>query len=251
MKAIRVTEFGGPEVLQPVVVIDPEPGEGQVLIRVAVTGVLGIDTVIRAGNGGNTFPTTTPYIPGAGVAGVIIGNGPAVSDSLLGRRVVASMASGGYAELALADVGDIHQIPDGVSVLDAMAVLHDGRTAIAILEEIGVSKDETVLISPAAGGLGSTLVQLTAGCGARVVALARGHGKSAVLQDLGAAVVVDQSSEDCPARLRAALGEDDRVDVAFDGIGGRSSINVAGLVRSGGRYSNYGFAGAPVQLHSI
>lgn len=243
MRAIRVTRFGGPEVLQPAEVVDPRPGEGQVLIRVAVTGVLGIDTVIRAGNGGDAFPLTPPYIPGAGVAGTVISTGSAVPESVLGKRVVASMDSGGYAELAVAPVDDVHEIPDGVSLLEAMAVLHDGRTAIAVLKEVGVSPGETVLVSPAAGGLGSTLVQLAVGRGATVIALARGHGKSAVLRDLGASVVIDQSGMNWPQQVRAVLGRDSLLDVAFDGIGGHTSNDIVGLVRSGGRYSNYGFAG--------
>ncbi|MEJ7648264.1 MAG: zinc-binding dehydrogenase [Nakamurella sp.] len=243
MRAIRVTKFGGPEVLQSAEVADPRPAAGQVLIRVAVTGVLGIDTVIRAGNGGDIFPLTPPYIPGAGVAGTVISAGSPVPESLLGKRVVASVDSGGCAELAVALVDDVHEIPDGVGFLDAMAVLHDGRTAVAVLEEVGVSPGETVLISPAAGGLGSTLVQLAAGRGATVIALARGHGKSAVLQDLGASVVIDQSNTHWPQQVRTAVGNDSPVDVAFDGIGGITSNDVVGLVRSGGRYSSYGFAG--------
>lgn len=247
MRAINVTEFGGPEVLRPAEVIDPRPGPGQVLIEVAVAGVLGIDTVIRAGDGGILFPTTTPYVPGVGVAGRVTATGSAAPASLLGRRVVASMVSGGYAALAVADLDDTLEIPDGVGILDAMAVLHDGRTAIAVLEEIGVAADETVLVLPAAGGLGSNLVQLAAARGARVVALARGRGKTAILQDLGAAVVVDQTHPDWPARVRKALGSDTPIDtpidVAFDGVGGRVSRDVLALVRSDGRYSNYGFAG--------
>lgn len=243
MRAISVTGFGGPEVLRPAEIIDPRPGPGQVLVEVAVAGVLGIDTVIRAGDGGEAFPITTPYVPGAGVAGIVTDTGSAVPGSLLGRRVVASMASGGYAALAAADLDETLEIPDGVGILDAMAVLHDGRTAVAVLEEIGVAADETVLVLPAAGGLGSSLVQLAAARGARVVALARGRGKSAVLHDLGAAVVVDQTHDDWPARVREALGSDTPVDVAVDGVGGQVSRDVLALVRSGGRHSNYGFAG--------
>lgn len=243
MRAISVTEFGGPEVLRPTSVPDPRPGPGQVLIEVAVAGVLGIDTVIRAGDGGETFPITTPYVPGSGVAGIVTDIGSAVPESLLGRRVVASMASGGYAALAVADLAETLEIPPGVGVLDAMAALHDGRTAVAVLEEIGGVAEETVLVLPAAGGLGSNLIQLAAARGARVVTLARGHGKSAILEDLGAAVVVDQTYDDWPGRVREALGSDIPVDIAFDGVGGQVSRDVLALVRSGGRYSNYGFAG--------
>src|ERR687887_92167 len=116
MKAIRQRMFGGPDVLGIEEVPDPQPREGDVRIRVESAGVHLLDTVIRRGQGNARVMPALPVTPGREVAGVVDKIGVGVDSGLLGRRVVADLgsASGGYAELALASVGSLHDVPDDV-----------------------------------------------------------------------------------------------------------------------------------------
>jgi NADPH2:quinone reductase len=160
MRVIEVSRFGGPEVLVPVDVDDPVAGPGQTLIEVAAAEVLFLDTVVRRGAGGPYFPVRPPYVPGTGVAGF-------TSD---GRRVVAETDGGGYAARVVA--GTVIDVPAGVDLWDAAALLHDGRTAHGLIETTPVAPGDRVLVTAAGGGLGLLLVQLAVAAGARVVAAA-------------------------------------------------------------------------------
>ena len=158
MHAIRLHEFGPPENLRYEEVPDPEPGGGQVRIAVEAAGVHLIDTSIRAGRSGGPFPLPElPMIPGREVAG-----------TAAGRRVVAhlGMASGGYAELALAPEEALHEIPEGLASDVAVAAIGTGRTAIGILEVAELRPDDVVLVTAAAGGLGGLFLQAARRAGA-------------------------------------------------------------------------------------
>ena len=132
MRAVWITEYGDPEVLRLGEAPDPVPGPGQVLVRVAVASITFVETQMRAGRA--PFPgPTPPMILGNGVGGVVEALGPGVDEKLLGRTVVTSTGGqGGYAELAAAAVGDLVDVPPGLSLNDATALLADGRTATAL-----------------------------------------------------------------------------------------------------------------------
>ncbi|NIH80055.1 zinc-binding dehydrogenase [Amycolatopsis viridis] len=244
MRVIVVDRFGGPEVLRVKTVRDPHPGPGQVVVEVKVAGVLSLDTVIRRGEGGDRFPVSPPYVPGAGAAGQVTEIGAGVDPSWCGQWVLADV-DGGYAEQVLAAPDQLIRIPPGAGLREAMALLHDGTTALAVFERVQVHRGETVLVQPAGGGLGILLVQLAHGAGARVIGAARGAEKLEKVRGLGADVVIDYSEPGWTDQAGP-------VDVAFDGVGGELGRAAAGLVVPGGRYSNYGFAGgAPVPAAEV
>ena len=160
MRAIRLHQFGPAENLVLDEVADPEPGADQVRIAVGAAGVHVLDTFIRAGTTGGPFPLPDlPTVPGREVAGVVDEVGPGVDAAWVGRRVVAhlGMASGGYAELALASVSALHEIPSGMDDEVAVTMIGTGRTAFGILEAAAITTDDVVLVTAAAGGLGSLL----------------------------------------------------------------------------------------------
>ncbi|SDG48713.1 zinc-binding dehydrogenase [Pseudonocardia oroxyli] len=241
MRAIRVDEFGGPSVLRPVELPTPVPGPGEVLVGVEVAGVLFLDTLIRRG-GAPAFGITPPYVPGRGAAGGVLAVGPDVEPSWVGRRVLVD-GPGTYAAEVAAPVPSLVPVPDGLDLADAMALLHDGGTALALVGAVGVRPGETVLVLPAAGGAGSVLVQLARRSGARVVGAARGR-KLGLVRSLGADLAVDYGEPGWADAVRRRVGQ---VDVVFDGVGGTLGAEAFGLVAEGGRYSGYGTAGgAPV-----
>jgi NADPH2:quinone reductase len=251
MHAIRLHAFGPPENLVYEEVDDPQPGPGQVRIAVAACGVHLIDTTIRAGVQRGPLPLPDlPAIPGREVAGMVDAVGSGVDEGWLGRRVVAHLgpASGGYAELAVREVDAVHALPDGVAEDDAVAMIGTGRTTLGILEVAQVTSGDVALITSAAGGIGSLLVQAVRDAGAVAVGLAGGDAKLARVQELGATAAIDYTEPDWTDAVREALG-DARVTVAFDGVGGDVGRGALELLAPGGRLILFGFSsGEPTRL---
>jgi NADPH2:quinone reductase len=162
MRAIRLHEFGPAANLVYEEVDDPEPGPGQVRIAVAAAGVHFIDTAIRAGRRMGPMPLPDlPQIPGREVAGTVEALGPDVGDEWFGRRVVVHLgpASGGYAALAVREVEAVHALDDRLSDAAAAAMIGTGRTTMAILDVAALQPDDVALVTAAASGVGSLLVQ--------------------------------------------------------------------------------------------
>ena len=162
MRAILVTAFGGPEVLELADVPEPVPGPGEQLLTVSRAGVNYADT--HQAENSYLSRTTLPLVPGAEIAG-------RTAD---GRRVVAMVGSGGYAERAVAYVGATFDVPDAVDDLTALALLVQGATALLLLRRtVHMEPGESVVVHAAAGGVGSLAVQLAKAFGAgRVIATA-------------------------------------------------------------------------------
>jgi NADPH:quinone reductase len=249
--AIRLHEFGPPENLVYEEVEDPQPGPGQVRIAVAACGVHLIDTTIRAGVQRGPLPLPDlPAIPGREVAGMVDAVGSGVDEGWLGRRVVAHLgpASGGYAELAVREVDAVHALPDGVAEDEAVAMIGTGRTTLGILEVAQLTPGDVALITSAAGGIGSLLVQAVREAGAVAVGLAGGEAKLARVQELGATAAIDYTEPEWTDAVREALG-DARVTVAFDGVGGDVGRGAMELLAPGGRLILFGFSsGEPTRL---
>jgi NADPH2:quinone reductase len=243
VQAIEVRQFGGPEVLELVELPDPVPGPGQVLVATAASDVLFVDTMIRSGRAANYFPIQPPYIPGNGVGGIVTALGDGVERGWMGEAVVAHTGGpggqGGYSALAVADVGACAAIPESVELLDATAVLHDGTTALRVLEVTGPEAGEWVLVLGAAGGMGILLVQLLTSRGAHVVGAARGRTKQEVVAAAGAEVSVDYARPDWAERVLEATGGH-RPTVVLDGVGGTLGSEAFGLMSDGGRFSAHG-----------
>jgi NADPH:quinone reductase len=210
MRAIQVHEFGGPEVLRLVDVPVPEPGDGEVLIRVTRAGINFADTHQRRNE--YLAEATLPLIPGTEVAGVREGTG---------ERVVALTGTGGYAEYATAPAPLVFPLPDDVDDGTALALLVQGLTAWHLYRTAArVQSGETVVVHAAAGGVGSLAVQLGRPLGAgRVIATASSEEKRALALELGADAAVDGAPEALAERL-AEANLDRRVDVVFEMAGG-------------------------------
>jgi NADPH2:quinone reductase len=244
MHAIRLHAFGPAENLRYEEVDDPGPGPGQVRIAVAAAGVHLIDTAIRAGRPQGPLPLPElPAIPGREVAGVVDALGPDTDAGLLGRRAVTHLgvASGGYAELAVGGADSLHAIPDGLADDVAVAAIGTGRTAIAILEVAELRADDVVLVTAAASGLGTLLVQAGRNAGATVVGVAGGEAKVARAREQGATIAIDYTARDWSARVREAL-DGREVTVALDGVGGELGRAALELVGPGGRLVLFGSA---------
>ena len=236
MRAVVIREFGPPEVLEPAEVADVRAGPDDVVIDVEFASVTFVETQIRAGR--PPHPSMLPALPailGNGVGGTVTGTGTRTA-----RRVVASLnGTGGYAKRVVSPAPRLFDVPDGLATREAVALLADGRTALALADRAGLRAGETVLVEAAAGGVGTLLVQIARNAGARVVALAGGAGKVEVVRDLGADLTVDYGRDGWEKQVRDAAGE---VDVVFDGVGGDIGLAAFGLLGAGGRFCPFGMA---------
>lgn len=239
MRAIRISEWGGPEVLE--LVEDapvPEPGDGQVLIRVTRAGINFADTHARE----NTYLARyeLPLIPGAEVAGVVERDGAGFS---AGQRVVALVGTGGYAEYVAAAASVCVPLPDEVGDVTALALLLQGLTAWHLYRTSArVSEGESVVVIAGAGGVGSLAVQLGHPMGAgRVIATASTEAKRELTLSLGADAAVDVGREDLGDALIEANGGE-RVDAVFEMAGGRVFDECLRALAAFGRLVTYGIA---------
>jgi NADPH2:quinone reductase len=249
-RVIEVREFGGPEVLRVAAGPEPEPGPDQAVIATVAADVLHIDTLIRSGRATQWFPIRPPYVPGNGVGGTVAVVGPGVDPALVGRPVLARTGdpggSGGYAELALVPAGRLVPVPDGVGLADAVAVLHDGATALGLMAGTGVRPGEWVLILGATGAMGLLLTQLARAAGGRVLAglrvagAPRGEAKTEQARAAGAEAVIDYSSPGWADEVTAVTGGGPAV--VFDGVGGSLGVAAFGTLADGGRFSGHGAA---------
>lgn len=232
MRAIQITEFGGPEVLRLTDLPVPEPGDDEVLIRVSRAGMNFADTHQRR----NSYlaKARLPLVPGAEVAGVR-------EDT--GQRVVALCGSGGYAEYATAPSSLTFPIPEAVDDGTALALLLQGLTAWHLFQTCArIQEGESVVVHAAAGGVGSLAVQLARPLGAgRVIATASSEEKRTLARELGADVALDPAPEGLTERLIEA--NDGRpVDVVLEMAGGAVFDRSLEALAPFGRIVAYGIA---------
>jgi len=217
IRAIRLHEHGGPDVLTLEEIERPEPGPGEVRIDAEAVGVNPVDTYFRAGD----YPVPgLPFVPGSDVAGTVGAVGPGVDRFAVGDRVYATGLgngrSGTYAEACLAPVDFVAPLPESVSAADGAALSLVGMTAWqAFVEHAEIEPGETVLIHGASGGVGHIAVQLADQMGALVVATASESAHDE-LADLGADVTVDYHGDDLAARIEAADPPSVILDTHFD-----------------------------------
>lgn len=249
MKAIVMTATGGPEVLVLQEVPEPQPGPADVVIRAEAIPVLFPETKLRSGE--FQLGVEPPLVFGFEAVGVVTEVGAEVDPALIGRRVaVATMGFGAYAEYVSAPADSATLIPDGLSSVDAAAVLMSGSVALPLLETAALTGTETVLIEAAATGIGSYLTQLAKEYGAaRIIATAGGPAKIEQARKLGADEVIDHNNPDWPTHLRETLSGT-TLDVIFDSIGGPTALTLLDTMTPlRGRMLSYGWlSGAPAQL---
>ena len=242
MRAVRANAFGGPEVLEVTNLPDQVPGPGQVLVAVLVAPVLYLDTQIRAGLARDWFPVTPPYVPGAGVAGRVVAVGEGTDPGWLNRLVVADTGSGGYLAEAVLPAESLVEVPAGLGAAEAAALLHDGRTAAGLMEALNPRPGDWVLVTAAAGGMGTLLVQLARQAGGRVIAAAGAPPKLDLASKLGAEQAVSYTRPDWASRV-LAITDGAGPRVVFDGVGGRTGREAFEVTARGGRFSGHGTPG--------
>jgi NADPH:quinone reductase len=215
MRAIRVHEHGGPEVLSVDTVGDPVPGPGEVLVRVEATGVNFIEIYQRKG----MYKTPLPSTPGEEGAGTIAAVGPGVTEYRVGDRVVSYNLRGSYAELALADADRLIVVPDDVSTRDAAAVILQGMTAHYLVTSVyALQPGDTCLVHAAAGGVGLLLVQMAKRRNAIVIGTVSSEEKAALARAAGADEVIIYTKQDFVAEVARITGGK-LVQVVYDSVG--------------------------------
>jgi NADPH:quinone reductase len=237
VRAIQITEFGGPEVLVLRDVPEPEPRDGLELIDVAGAGINWADT--HQAENSYLAPAQLPLVPGGEVVGT-------TGD---GRRLVALVSGGGYAERVLVHPALAWEVPDDVQDAQALALVLQGTTAWHLLRTSAqLRAGESVVVHAAAGGVGTLAVQLARRFGAgRVIGVASSEPKRALARRLGADAVVDGGGEDLSGALRAA-NDGEGVDVVLEMAGGRTFSESLRALAPLGRLVHYGQAareGAP------
>lgn len=231
MRAIQITEFGGPEVLVPTELPEPVPEPGQLLIDVSRAGINFADTH----NAENSYlaPATLPLVPGGEVVGT----------TRDGRRVVAITAGGGYAQQAVAASSLAFEVPDTVDDVTALGLIVQGTTAWLLLRQAThLQPGESVVVHAAAGGVGTLAVQLARSLGAgRIIASASTQAKRDLAVELGADVAIDPGARDLTAAIRDANGGR-RVDVVLEMTGGRVTDQSLAALAPLGRLAFFGMA---------
>ncbi|WP_047865923.1 quinone oxidoreductase family protein [Rubrobacter aplysinae] len=219
MKAVRVEEFGEPEVLRYEDAERPEPSMGEVLVEVRSVGVNYADTMRRRNQ--YVIRQELPFVPGAEIAGVVTELGEGVEGVSVGDRVVSLVGEGAYAEYALASSQALIPIPDELDFDTAAAIPLQGLTAYHVLKTSGQLKEgESVLVHAAAGGVGTLAVQMAKIMGASpVIATASSQKKLDLAKDLGADVLIDYTEEDWPEKVREAT-DGAGADVILEMVGG-------------------------------
>lgn len=245
MHAVRLHTFGPAENLSYERTDDPVPGPGQVRVAVAAAGVHLLDTVLREGmTGPYPAPVGLPTIPGREVAGTVESLGEGTGAHWLGKRVVAHLGTvpGGYAELAVTDAARLHEIPENLDAAEAVAMIGTGRTTLGIVQFTSLGPGDLVLVTAAAGGIGTLLVQYAKNRGATVVGLAGGPAKAALVRENGADLAVDYLRPGWSEEVRGELGGRGAT-VVFDSVGGATARAAVGLLAKGGRHLVFGWSG--------
>jgi len=230
MKAIQITEFGGPDVMHLVDLDTPTPGAGQELITVSSIGINYADT--HQTENSYLFPQKLPLIPGVEVVGT----------TASGVRVLALVEAGGYAQEVVTHSATMVPVTEGVSDEQALCMLVQGSTAWHVLKTFGhLQPGETVVVHAAAGGVGTIAIQLAKMWGAKVIAVASSEGKRALATSLGADAVVDSTHENLGDAIRAANGGK-RVNLVLEMVGGKTFDDSLEILAPFGRLVVYGMA---------
>ncbi len=245
MRAIRVTETGEPEVLRIAELATPEPGPGQVLVRVEAAGVNFVDTYRRGG----LYPVPLPHTPGTEGAGTVAALGTGVDTVAVGDRVASVDMVGAYAEYALAPADRLVPVPDNVTTRQAAAVLLQGITAHYLVNDsFPVRVGDPVLVHAAAGGVGLLLTQLAKAAGGQVIATTSTPEKAELARAAGADEVLGYDG--FAAQVRKLTGGEG-VAAVYDGIGATTFEESLASLRVRGTLVVYGYASGRPPLFDI
>jgi NADPH2:quinone reductase len=237
-RAWFVDRYGGPERLVLRERPDPIPGPGEVVVKTAAIGLNFADLFVRAG----AYPRTpkTPFVPGMEISGTVAALGSGVKGLSAGQPVAAVPIFGGHAEKVLLPAARVFALPEGVDVLEAAAMAVVFLTAWYALEQTRLRRIDRVVVTAAAGGVGTALLQLCALRGAKTLALVGSQSKLALCRELKATAA--GTYEDAVDLLGSEF--EGRADVVIDAIGGRLFRKLWRRLDKDGRYALYGFAAA-------
>ena len=230
MKAIQITEFGGPEVMKYLELPDPTPAGSQVVLDVTAIGINYADT--HQTENSYLAQQKLPLIPGMEVVGKMPD----------GSRVLALASTGGYCQKTLVSPRTVIPLPEQVSDGQALAMMVQGSTAYLILKEMAhVKAGESVVVHAGAGGVGSVAIQLAKEWGAFVIAVTSSDEKKKLCKELGADAVVDANEADLKSALLAA-NNNKPVDIVLEMVGGKTFDQSLAALAPFGRLVFYGMA---------
>ncbi|MEJ3653603.1 quinone oxidoreductase [Actinomycetes bacterium KLBMP 9759] len=243
MLAVQVSVVGGPDVLVPTQLDDPEPGAGQLLVEVAAAGVNYIDTYQRDG----TYPMQLPYVPGMEGVGRVRAVGSGVTEFAVGDRVAWAEALGSYAQLAVVPAARAVAVPEAISDEVAVGALLQGMTAHFLVNDTyPVEPGDTVLVHAAAGGAGLLLTQLATAKGARVIGTVSTAEKEELARAAGAAEVIRYTEVDDLAAEVEKLTGGEGVAAVFDSVGRTTFDASLASLRMRGMLVLFGASSGPV-----
>ena len=242
MKAIEIHETGGPEVLQLAELPIPEPGPGQVLIRVEAVGVNFIEIYFRKG----VYKATLPIVPGSEAAGTVEKLGPGVTGFEEGDSVASASVLGSYAEYALAPAAQLIKVPSRVTPEQAAAVMLQGMTAHYLAySTYALKAGDTALVHAGAGGVGLLLTQIASRMGARVLTTVSTKEKAELSREAGAAEVILYTEQDFEPEVKRLTGGKG-VDVVYDSVGKTTFEGSLNCLRPRGMLALFGASSGPV-----
>ncbi len=242
MKAIQISETGGPEVLKSVELPIPEPGPGQVLIRVEAVGVNFIEIYFRKG----TYKATLPITPGSEAAGTVEKLGPGVGGFEEGDSVAAVGVLGSYAEYALVPAAQLVKVPSRLSPEQAAAAMLQGMTAHYLAySTYPLKAGDTAVVHAGAGGVGLLLTQMATRLGARVFTTVSTKEKAELSKEAGAAEVILYAEQDFETEVKRLTGGKG-VDVVYDSVGKTTFEKSLNCLRPRGMLALFGGSSGPV-----
>jgi NADPH2:quinone reductase len=243
MKFIDITEHGGPEVLKIAEGPNPEPGPGEVLIKVSASGVNRADVVQRKGF--YPPPPGASPIPGLEVAGEIVSMGDGVAQWTVGDRVCALLSGGGYADHAVAEAAECLPLPDNITHEQGAALAETIMTVWSnVIDRVAWQPGETFLVHGGSSGIGTTAIQLIKLMGGTVYTTAGSDEKTRFCQQLGADRAINYKQQDF-VELLLEETENRGVDVILDMVGGDYVQRNINLAANDGRIVNIAFLGGP------
>ncbi|WP_028227521.1 quinone oxidoreductase family protein [Paraburkholderia ferrariae] len=249
MRAIQIHEYGGPEVLRRVEIDIPQPGPGEVLVRVVCAGINFMDVHTRQGKyrDSRTYPVRLPCTLGMEGAGEVVKTGAGVTSLRTGNRVAWCISWGAYADYAVVPAARLAKLPARIAYDVAAAAIFQGSTAHYLLDDVAhIEAGHTCLVHAASGGIGQLLVQLAKRRGATVFATTSSPEKAAIAQARGADHVLMYEDGGFADRIRE-LTHGKGVDVVFDAVGHTTLRDSFRATRTRGLVVNYGSVTGPIR----
>jgi NADPH:quinone reductase len=242
MKAIQLQQIGGPEVLQLAELPIPEPGPGQVLIRVEATGVNFVEIYFRKG----VYKTSLPFVPGSEAAGTVEELGPGVTGFEAGDSVASVSVLGSYAEYALVAAASLVKVPEGLTMEQAAAAMLQGMTAHYLSHStFPLQPGNIALIHAGAGGVGLLLTQMATRIGARVITTCSTEEKAELSREAGASDVILYTEMEFEPEVKRLTGGKG-VDVVYDSVGKTTFEGSLNCLRPRGLLALFGASSGPV-----